>query len=318
LGASIHDTLSLVKADKAQYPAIELHYSHPEPVTTPVVVTLPENGLRLHFDGPDQRLRLIEVVNFRNISLTYKGSHLVKPPGQASLPSGPQFKRVYSLLGPSFPGEYFPPRDRHPDGTYVLSWPGVAFNFPVQHAAYSRDKDHVSLLGSHVASPAKTMALFEGRSWPEARRDLFVKPPAGPRVSAGGTRVRDSLPADIELASIRSDGRIDLLGRSPDHVTIVLNQTTPQDLITELGPPDATHKREDPRAPAPEQHNRTNSISRPLSNGRAHPPSQPSSYSSTGTDTFDSDFDDRSTEEDPADRASRDKFWCYFSHGMDI
>ncbi|KAI7595786.1 hypothetical protein KC343_g17273, partial [Hortaea werneckii] len=55
-----------------------------------------------------------------------------------------------------------------------------------------------------------------------------------------------------------------------------------------------------------------------LSNGRSHPGSQPSSYSSTGTDTFDTDFDPGEAEDNPAERASRERFWCYFSHGLDI
>ena len=41
-------------------------------------MSLPENGLRLRFDGVDQRLRLIEVIDFRKIKLAYKGSELVK------------------------------------------------------------------------------------------------------------------------------------------------------------------------------------------------------------------------------------------------
>lgn len=60
-----------------------------------------------------------------------------------------------------------------------------------------------------------------------------------------------------------------------------------------------------------------------MSNGRAHAHaesrgSQPSSYSSTGTDTFDADFDSGDADEDPTDRSSRETFWCYFSHGIDI
>ncbi|KAI7177611.1 UPF0183-domain-containing protein [Hortaea werneckii] len=322
LGASLHDVLSLIKEDKQTYPAIDLHYSQTDPLDTPVVVGLPANGVRLRFDGADQRLRLIELLDFKKIKLLYKGSELVKGTEDGLAAGGPAFKRVYSLFGPSYPGEYLPPRNKRDTyGTYVLSWPGVAFNFPLQHAAWSREKDHVSLLGSHVAGAATHMALFEGKSWPEARKDLFVREPEGPRLSALATRAKDSLPEEIDFANILGDGRVELVrsnGNPP--FIIVLNQTTPQDLTTELGPPDAVHKREEPPGtPEPTtQHRRAASSSRPLSNGRSHPGSQPSSYSSTGTDTFDTDFDPGEAEDDPAERASRERFWCYFSHGLDI
>ena len=309
-----------MKEDKQQYPAIDFHYSQTEPLATPVVVSLPANGIRLRFDGADQRLRLIEVTDFKKIKLAHKGSELVKTQEDSPAAGGPAFKRIYSLFGPSYPGEYLPPKGRVPTGTYVLSWQGVAFTFPLQHSAWSKDKDHVSLLGSHVASPATHLALFEGKNWSEARRELFVKEPTGPRVSALATRPKDSLPAELEFAQVFGDGKIELhrTNGSPPFI-IVLNQTTPQDLTTELGPPDATHKREEPVAtPELGMHRRTGSTSRPLSNGRSHPGSQPSSYSSTGTDTFDADFDSGDADEDTSETASREKFWCYFSHGLDI
>ncbi|EMC94376.1 hypothetical protein BAUCODRAFT_124012 [Baudoinia panamericana UAMH 10762] len=319
LGASLHEILGLVKDDRQQYPAIDLHYSQAEPLVSPVVVTLPGNGIRMRFDGADQRLRLIEVQDFSKIRLQHKGSDLIKNHDDTAHSAGPVFKRVYSLFGPSYPGEYAPPKDRSPYGAYVLSWPGVAFNFPLLHSAWSEEKDHVSLLGSHVASAATSLALFEGRSWPEARRDLFVKQPSGPRMSALASRPKEGLPPEIEVAEVRGDGRVDFFRLNPASAfPITLNQTTTQDLISELGPPDTTYRREE-TAPPTEQpvHRRAGSSSRPMSNGRPYGGS-PSSFSSTGTDTFETDFDSSNAEEDVHDRAARQKFWCYFSHGLDI
>ena len=253
-------------------------------------------------------------MDFKKIRLAYKGSELVKNAQDA----GPAFKRIYQLFGASYPGEYHPPKNNGGSmGSYVLSWAGIAFTFPLQHSAYSPQKDHVSMLGSSAASPATTMALFEGTSWPEVRNELFVRIPSGPRLSAIANKPSLNLPPEIEEADVQREGRIQFLRRAPaPPFSIVLNQTTPQDLITELGPPDATHKRDiDTTAPEPPAvHKRTSS----MSNGRPHAGSQPSSYSSTGTDTFDTDFDSGDADEDPADRASRETFWCYFSHGMDI
>ena len=309
-----------MKAENDQYPAIDVHYSQSDPLATPVVVTLPKNGLRMRFDGADQRLRLIEVLDLRKLKLSYKGSELVKMQEDGYAASGPAFRRIYQIFGASYPGEYMPPAMGATTGTYVLSWPGVAFTFPLQHSAWSAEKDHVSLLGSSCASAASHMAIFEGNSWSEARMDLFVRIPNSPRCLALASRPKDNLPAEIETAAVHTDGRIELSRRQPGQpFAIVLNQTTPQDLITELGSPDATHKR-DEKAATPERpmHHRSGSTSRPMANGRTHAGSQPSSYSSTGTDSFDTDFDSEDTEEDPAERASREMFWCYFGHGMDI
>ncbi|KAF2173146.1 hypothetical protein M409DRAFT_49629 [Zasmidium cellare ATCC 36951] len=314
LGASLQSVLTTIKQDKAQFPAIDLAISSATPLTTPVIVTLPHNGIRLRFDATDQRLRLIELLDFTKTRLTYKGSELVKKQEDGSSAT---FKRIYQLFGASYPGEYLAPKTGR-TGTYVLSWPGIAFNFPLQHSAWAPDKDHVSLLGSQAASAATQMAVFEGNSWPETRSTLFVKTPSGPRQPAISSQPRDVLPPEIELASVQGAGKVTFIRRSPAApFDIILNQTTAQDLITELGPPDATHQRDQQVFQDDTTHPRPRTNSRSLSNGRPHP-TPPSSYSSTGTDTFDTDFDSGDAEDEMAERIGRETFWCYFGHGVDI
>jgi hypothetical protein len=310
LGACLFEVLSIVKRRKEQYAEIDLYYDRSRPVQSPVAVSLPKNGVRLRFDGPDQRLRLIEVMEFAKIGLTYKGSELVKDHGL----SGPAFKRIYQIFGASYPGEYFPPPQGQLSGKYVLSWSGIAFDFPLQHNAWSPEKDHVSLLGSTASSPATAMALFEGTSWPEVRNDMFTRVPTAPRLHASP---QSNMPPEIEKANMTGDGTIELIRRAPATTVIIkLRETTMQDLITELGRPEAEHRRNannDIIIPGPTDRQRTGS----MTNGRPHPGSLPSSYSSTGTDTFDADFDSGDADEDPTDRG-RDIFWCYFSQGLDI
>jgi hypothetical protein len=274
---------------------------------------LPENGIRLRFDGAEQRLRLIEVLDFQRVSLTYKGNELAKD--GVTVP----YKRIYQLFGASYPGEYMPPESGKV-GTYVVSYPGIAFTFPLQHVAFGAEKDHVQLLGSNAASSATFMAIFEGPSWPEARDQLFVNVPSGPRTPAISSQPKDSLAPELEMAYTDGSGNIALLRRAPaPPFDIILGQTTPQDLVTELGPPDATHRRNAQTIIEPFVDSRPRSKSRTLSstNGR-HRPTPPSSYSSTGTDTFDTDFDSGDADDDPAERSSRETYWCYFHHGIDI
>ncbi|KAF2721826.1 hypothetical protein K431DRAFT_267760 [Polychaeton citri CBS 116435] len=318
LGASAHDVLSAIKADGDRFRAIDVHYSRDEPVTLPLIITLPLNGIRLRFDGPEQQLRLIEVIDFKKCRLTYKGSDLVRNHDEGRAGQGPQFKRIYQLFGASYPGEYVAGASKSRDGTYVLSWMGTAFTFPLRADAYAPEKDHVSLLGSSAAGPATHMAIFDGNSWPDVRNDLFVRPCSGPRLSSA--RANLGLPAEVEGASIHlGRGIVELQRRQFTPFSIVINETTPQDLITELGPPESIHRRSEKTASTQSNtRNRANSSARQVSNGRT-PGSQPSSYSSTGTDTFDTDFEsDDMVEDDAQERASREAFWCYFSHGLDI
>ncbi|KAF2863339.1 UPF0183-domain-containing protein [Piedraia hortae CBS 480.64] len=318
LGANLRDVLTIAKSDKSKFPKLEVYYSSVKPLTTVVVVSLPSNGLRLQFDGPNQLLRLIEVTELDKIKLLYKGSELLKTSSGVVQSKGPPFRKVYSLFGPSYPGEYLPPSDGSGIGTYVLSWQGVAFNFPLQHSAWSPKKDHVALLSSNIAPPASNMALFEGSSWAEARRDLFTKPIQGPRSYSSVRENKDCLPGEIEKAQVDlTNGTITLVRYAPHGAfTIVPQQTTPQDLITELGAPETTHAPQERTAKSEREDSKPRT--RSISAGRPHIGSVPSSYSSTGTETFDADFDNLNLEPDPADRAARDRWWNYYNHGMDI
>src|SRR5271156_910914 len=192
LGASLHNILTRLKAQPQTYPQLDLAYSSTEPVTQPVILTLPANGIRLRFDGPDQRLRLIEVLDFSKAALSYKNTDLVRRSRTSSdtspephvQPGGPLFRHVYNrLFGPTYPGEYIPPdvNSNSDSGTYVLSYPGVAFSFPLKKTAWANQQDFVNLLSSSAASPATAMAIFGGQSWSEARVNLFTKEPSFPR-----------------------------------------------------------------------------------------------------------------------------------------
>lgn len=198
------------------------------------------------------------MVDFSKASLTYKGNELLRrsktssdgPNEQDSRHSGPAFRHVYNrLFGPSYPGEYVPPS---PDGgsdrgTYVLSYPGVAFSFPLLHSSWSDRADFVSLLSSSASSPATSMVVFQGSSWSEARTTLFTKQPQFPRSIALTSKNKDLVPDEIEEARIHGQGQIEFVRRSLPPFLICLSETTPQDLIAEFGPPDAIYRKNDTR-----------------------------------------------------------------------
>lgn len=297
----------------------------------PVIVNLPFNGFRLSFDGPDQRLRLIEVLDFTKTLLSYKDTDIVKLPEKAAPPSeyplsgpnGPFFRHVYNkLFGPTFPGEYNSPESRavSESGLYVLSYPGVAFTFSLQDSAWKPDVDFVSALSSHAAA-ATSMAIFEGQSWSEARQDLMVRQCMNPRSLALSNRGKELRPDEVELIRICGNGKVDLERRNSPDFQIVLSETTPQDLIAELGPPDAIHRKFDRRLSIHKNQHRQQKTRRTSSNNFAanQEDSTDTDQSSNHTITDDSDIDDQSQPNDNTSaNLSAECFYNYFHHGFDV
>ena len=329
----MHDILTRLKAQPHLYPSIDVSYSPAQPLVAPSVLNLPANGFRLRFDGPDQRLRLIEILDFGKTQLSYKGIDLIKlPEEQSTLSStarnqahhGPAFRHVYNrLMGPTFPGENIPPNadgDTR-EGLYVLSYPGIAFTFPLQTSAWAPNADFVSILSSSAAAPAKSLAIFNGASWQEARQDLFTRSCLNSRSLALSMKGKEHQPDEIDLINICGAGVLDLIRRSSQSFRLVLGQTTPQDLVAELGPPDAIYRKNDHRL----------SIHKPRHRGQRSShgsygasPARSDDFldtdqSSAHTTTDDSDAeDDVGTKDHDQPQSTAKCFYNYFHHGFDV
>lgn len=307
-----------MKSHPQTYPAIDLAYSSSDPLRKPVVLQLPSNGLRLRFDGPDQRLRLIEVLDFSKTNLVYKNQDVLKGGKSAEHPlssQGPSFRHVYNrLFGPSYPGEYVPPADQSPYGTYVLSYPGVAFSFPLQHSAWSDQCDFVALLSSSAALPAISVAIFQGSSWPEVRGKLFTQQPQYPRSSAVVGKMRDSFADEIEEFHIFGAGKLEVVRRTSPPLHLALGETTPQDLIAEFGPPDAIYRKHDRRISI---HRGAGVGGDPLHISPSPGDIPDTDHSSSNSVTDDSDEEiSPSNVGDPTSLPS-ECFFNYFHHGFD-
>lgn len=326
----MHDILTRLKAKPHVYPTIDVQYSPSEPLSEPVVLNLPVNGLRLRFDGPDQRLRLIEVSDFTKTQLSYKNVDLVKLPDASTNspayidpnnPTGPIFRHVYNrLMGPTFPGEYIPPTsDSNSDtGLYVLSYPGIAFTFPLKDSSWSPKIDFVSLLSSSAALQAKSLAIFNGPSWQEARQDLFIKPCPNPRSLALSSKGKELHPDEVDLVNIMGNGKIEMIRRSSPPFIITLSETTPQDLISELGPPDAIYRKNDRRLSIHKTSPRERRQSYSASPAK-YDDLIDTDHSSINTTTDDSDVeDDLSTANEKNADLSAECFYNYFHHGLDV
>lgn len=332
MGASLYEICTELRKQPRIFKKLDLSYSEEEPINHPVVIELPENGIRLRFDGPDQRLRLIEILDFHRTNFKYKNEDLI-PNLETALHSPNRartslaYRRIYQLFGPSYPGEFIPSPDKSAPGTYVLSYPGIAFSFPLHASAWSPKVDHAAML-STSASPVTSVAIYEGNSWPESRKDLFVRAPVNPRNSHLPITRKEGLIDEIENARVHGAGKIELLRRSTPAFWLVTSQTTPQDLITELGPPDQMFDRPAYEGTPPQlaadasgrgRGRRMSAI--PGSYGSSR--STPSSLSSNNTDTyattdFEDDDDGDTIHGGEREREIQEQYWCYFSHGFDI
>jgi hypothetical protein len=327
LGCSLHEVLTTIKAEVKAFPRFQLYHDDTRPIHTPIHLVLPDNGLRLQFDGPDQRLRLIEVLDFAKAKLVYKEVEVFKPAdgfgGMGSGPVGPKFRHIYDkLLGPTYGGEYVPPKvdDANAKGTYNLSYPGIAFNFPVQHSAYSPKKDFISLLSSSATGPATSMAVFSGESWQKARGSLFTAAPPNPRALHLAGKAKEGGPDEIELIRIHGEGRIELVKRAAPPFWLILSETTPQDLIMELGAPDSIYRKHDHRLSIHKDRRASDVSDRSAVGVLADDHFDSEHGSAIGTDNEDDweDDDEAVLEAQEREIAAAEHFYNYYHHGFDI
>ncbi len=289
-----------------------------------MLVNLPLNGIRLRFDGADQRLRLIEVVDFSRTTISYKNIDLIKrtkgsgvEPDTEITVQGPAFRHVYNrLFGPAYEGEYIPPGHGDPTGTYVLSYPGLAFSFPVKHKMWSDKADFVSVLSSSATSQATSMAIFAGSSWPEVRNILFTAPGALPRTAGLLGKNADAFPEEVEEVRLWGAGRVDFARRSGPVTVVQLSETTPQDLIADFGPPDAIYRKDDHRISIHAGSRKSSRRRLSMSPGM-DPHSIDTDQSSLQSYTDDSEIDQQAAGDDKSGEVQTECFYNYFHHGFD-
>ncbi|KAL2270808.1 hypothetical protein VTJ83DRAFT_179 [Remersonia thermophila] len=325
LGASLHDVLTRLKAEPQRFPKIHLAYHPQDPVRTQIHVGLPANGLRLRFDGPEQRLRLIEVVDFGRIHIFLKPANdkerdLVRPQAAAAAAAaagdgaaGPTFRHIYQrFLGPTYDGEYVAA-----DQTYLLSYPGVAFSFPLPRDAYDAAKDVVSLLPA--AAVPGSMAVFSGASWAAARAALWSEVLPSVRLFPPLAKGRDASPDEVSLVRVHGAGRLQLVRRwSGASSWIALGETTPQQLVAELGPPDAIYRKSDQRMYI---HKSRRDDPTDTDQSSSHPASDADDARDEAVEDGGGDGDgdaDADADGPGAGGATRECFYNYFYLGFDV
>lgn len=323
LGASLHDILTRIKAEPQRFPKIELYIDSKTPVHGQISVGLPVNGLRLTFDGPEQRLRLVEILDFTKNHVFLKPANdkerdLVRPPSSsptADATPGPTFRHIYQrFLGPTYGGEFI----RNPgeaEGNYVLSYPGVAFVFGMTASDYSPQKDVVSLLSSSAVP--KSMAVFSGESWAQARKTMWTEILPSVKTFMPLAKGKDVCPDEVSLVRIHGGGKVQLFRKwTNNSFWIFLGETTPQQLVAELGPPDSIYRKSDQRMYIHKLRGASNTMPRPNGNDLKQDDLTDTDQSShQASDEYDSN--EEAVEEDIAN-VSTECFYNYFYLGFDI
>ncbi|KAI5467413.1 hypothetical protein BGZ63DRAFT_371162 [Mariannaea sp. PMI_226] len=329
LGASLHDVLTRLKAEPQRFPKLELLYSPDHPVTEPVGIELPANGVRLRFDGPEQRLRLIEVTDFTKNHITFKDRDLVKPANSTSAPAspvpgdstkGPTFRHIYHrLLGPTYAGEFIPPVAGQENGIYVLSYPGVAFNFSLPPSEYSPDKDVVSIFSSAPSQIATSMAIFSGDSWAEARPTLWTEVLPSIKSTTVLPRGKDVYPDEISLIRMHGGGHIQLFRKwTSNSFWINLGETTPQELIMELGPPNAVYRKNDQKMVIHKMRTASNTRSRPNASELGRSDDLHDTDQSSMNTASDASDDEEAIDDQIGANTTGECFYNYFYLGFDV
>ena len=223
------------------------------------------------------------------------------------------------MLGPTYAGEYIASGAEYGPGIYVLSYPGVAFNFPMAASNYSPDKDVVTLLSSSSSQVATSMAVFSGESWAEARPTLWTHVLPSIKVSAVGPRTKDVYPDEVSLIRLLGGGKIQLFRKwTSNAVEINLGETSPQELVMELGPPNAIYRKNDQKMMVHKTRTSSNPLSGPSISELTRPDeSTDTDQSSMNTGSDESDADE-AVEDTFGLNPSGECFYNYFYHGFDI
>ena len=253
--------------------------------------------------------------DFSKTQFTYENKDVVRVLEHGGTAKGPAFRHIYDkLIGPTFPGEYLTPDllSGSQFGTYVLSYPGIAFSFPIEHSAWSQSDDFVSLLSSTSAALAKSMVIYDGPSWQEARQNLYSRPCLDSRTLGITGRGKDLRPDEVDHVLIKGSDKVDIVRRNSPPFQIILSQTTPQDLVAELGPPDAIYNKSDRRLSIHKAQRRQQ-----MGSPARYDDSTDTEQSSTHGSTDESDTQEGGQSTINPD-LSAECFYNYFQHGFDI
>lgn len=166
------------------------------------------------------------------------------------------------------------------------------------------------------------MAIFSGESWQDACHDLMTTPCSNPRSLALSSRGKEFRPREVDLVRIRGNGLVDMeRGANTAPFRIRLGKTTPQDLVAELGPPDAIYYKSDRKMAIYKFHHRDRKTTKTSFGtfSANHDDMTDTDQSSLHSAADESDAEERSNATgNTKANSSAECFYNYFHHGFDV
>lgn len=254
LGQSLYEVVNHFTKLNQQ---LKISYSSKEYLDNPILVTIPNYGIRLMFDNySKQSLILIEATDFNHSKFSYNG-HLLNEiiinqlyDSVNSTPDKPIYKTDKSVIIPNLKqiynktfGPTYPGKLNYSKQIYTLSYPGISFNFKIElNDLLSKVRDLTDdstilskLINWNKASdiPAINLAIFKGDNYSEFHKKLLEKK-SKPIVDFNNSDEKDG----IKVLKVLPNHRIKLIFNSGSDHIIEIGKTTQQDILTILGPPD--------------------------------------------------------------------------------
>jgi Phagosome assembly factor 1 len=251
LDASLYAVLNTLIAEKAIFPRLNISFDPLSPVASPIFIDLEANGIRLRFDGESQHLQVIEVTDFSKLGIIYNDTNirfLLHDGVDASRNGPPTFRLVYKTMGPTSPGQ-LDPATSTAQQTYILSYPGIAFKFPVEASTADSVPSGKSLLNVlHNAVPpctASNILVFAGASWGSAEIAMRNPRPAEATVKARKMAVEEE--EVVSFTEIVPNEKVVVHFVGGGKVELAYGVFGVQDAVTFLGAPDEIFNKSDHR-----------------------------------------------------------------------
>eukprot|EP01133_Synstelium_polycarpum_P007047 gene7047-8195_t len=192
---------------------LEIIFNDADPLSIDIVLKLVDDGVLLRFAPSSQRLRVIEIFDVSKLMLSYRGSIFSSSENVAS------FVNIYSKFGPSYPGDFNAKKS-----VYHLHYPGLSFSFPISpkfNSLYSEGTELPVELPDGSTPIVSKIFVYSG---------LQMKTPLS------------VVPSHTEEIIVFPNKGVYFTKRN----CILSFISTPQDVLSELGPPSKIyHKEED-------------------------------------------------------------------------
>lgn len=246
LGSLLWNVLTILRSSQNLFPNAQICWDAQESATSYIQVSISSPAIRLIFDGPTQRLVLIEAYHPTDLNsnftsrigslgewISYRNQALSLSVG-ANDP-GVSLRVIHRLFGPTYPPS---PHIAHPHET-LISYPGVAFSFQDQILNRVILSVQPSEIDEEVSESNQLAEAYYKPNMPDYMECIDGD------VSCAAVKLGnrpDSIPTTV-CFSFKSSSPSKLM---PD-LNVTIGESTSEDIMCDFGAPLRTFWKEDDR-----------------------------------------------------------------------